>query len=121
MMPMPLSPDRRKVRLSLECLEDRATPALFGLPWPDATHLTVSFAPDGTRVATQSSDLFSTLDARLGRAAWKSAVLRALQTWAVAANVDFGLVADGGQAFGTAGLSQGDDRFGHLRIGGRAM
>jgi len=43
-------------------------------------------------------------------------VLRAFQTWAVNANLNVGLVADGGQPLGTAGAVQGDPRFGDVRV-----
>ena len=39
-------------RLCLTRLEDRCTPATWGNPWPDAAHLTLSFAPDGTHLGT---------------------------------------------------------------------
>src|SRR2546423_1265855 len=39
-----------QLRPLLECLEDRCTPATSGVTWPDGTHLTLSFAPDGTPV-----------------------------------------------------------------------
>src|SRR6478752_3999751 len=96
-------PHRRSVRLRVEALEDRVTPALFGLPWPDASHLTVSFAPDNTAITGGNSDLFASLDSQLGRAVWQNAILRAMQTWASQANVNFGVVGDGGQAFGVSG------------------
>src|SRR4051812_10030176 len=118
---MALPPRSRTVRLSVETLEDRVTPALFGLPWPDASHLTVSFAPDNTTIPGGNSDLFASLDAKLGRTVWQNAVLRAMQTWAVQANVNFGLVGDAGQAFGVSGAAEGDTRFGDVRIGGHAM
>src|SRR5436853_358827 len=50
----------------VEALEDRLTPATFGFPWPDAHHLTVSFAPDGTAVGAGQSQLFSTMAAAGG-------------------------------------------------------
>ena len=39
--------------LFLEALEDRLAPTVAGSPWPDAAHLTLSFAPDGTADAAQ--------------------------------------------------------------------
>jgi len=107
-----------QTRPRLEHLEDRCTPALWGNPWPDATHLTVSFAPDGTLVAGQNSTLFSTLASHPG---WQTDILRALQTWAVQAGVNFSLVSDGGQALGVAGRPQGDLRFGDVRIAAGAF
>ena len=44
--------------LIVETLEDRIARAAIGLPWRDPTHLTLSFAPDGTSIAGDSSDLF---------------------------------------------------------------
>ena len=108
-------------RLTLEQLEDRAVPASFGVPWPEANQLTLSFAPDGTHIASQSSRLFETLDAHLATHAWQEEILRAFQTWAVQANVNIGVVKDGGEPFGTLGLKQGDPRFGDIRIGAYPM
>jgi hypothetical protein len=103
--------------LTPEQFEDRLAPAAFNVPWPDAPDLTLSFAPDGTGAAGKPSVLFRTLDTQLGAGAWEREVLRAFQTWAVAADVNAGVVADGGQPFGTLGLKQGDPRFGDIRIG----
>lgn len=106
----------------LHGLEERDTPAQFGIPWGDPTHLTLSFVPDGTPViGTATSDLTAKLDSALGRAAWQVAVLRAVQTWSELANVNVGLVADGGQPLGTTGPAQGDGRFGDIRVGGVPM
>src|SRR4051794_10169943 len=107
--------------LSVEQLEDRVTPATFNVPWPEVSELTLSFAPDGTAVGDQSSSLFRTLDSRLPTVVWQREMLRAFQTWAVEANINVELVPDGGQAFGTLGLKQGDPRFGDVRIGARLM
>src|SRR5690606_14970847 len=38
------------------------------------------------------------------------------QTWAMHANINIGLVGDGGQALGSVGAVQGDARFGDFRI-----
>src|SRR4051812_24948585 len=105
----------------VETLEDRTVPATWGNPWPDAMHLTVSFAPDGTPIAGLTSNLFQSLNARMPTAAWETVILRALQTWAVNANINLGVVADQGQAFGGAGLPQSDPRFGDIRIGGLSL
>ena len=53
--------------------------------------------------------------------AWKTEILRAFQTWAIETNINIGVVPDGGQAMGIAGLAQGDDRFGDIRIGARPL
>jgi hypothetical protein len=104
----------------LECLERRDVPATFGIPWTDAQHLTVSFVPDGTDVHGRASDLFKSLKQQgLAQADWQAAVLRAVQTWAVNANINVGLVEESGSnALGTDGAAQGDSRFGDIRIAG---
>ena len=51
-------------RLIWEQLESRLLRAAIGLPWGDPTHLTLSFAPDGTAIAGDSSVLFQDLDAQ---------------------------------------------------------
>src|SRR5437868_1598147 len=99
--------------LRVEQLEAREVPATFGTPWPDGRHLSLSVAPDGTAIGGTGSDLAALLS-RLD-------VLRAFQSWAVHANVNFGLVADSGAAFGTPGANQGDPRFGDVRLGGVAL
>ncbi|MGE3803560.1 MAG: matrixin family metalloprotease [Gemmataceae bacterium] len=103
--------------LLLEPLEDRSTPSVAGLAWPDPQHLTLSFAPDSTELLGANSQLFHLLDAMATRADWQTEILRAFQTWAVLGNVNIGLVEDGGQPFGSAGALQGDSRFGDIRIG----
>ncbi len=108
-------------QLLVELLEDRTAPAALGVPWPEPDSLTLSFAPDGTAAGNQPSALFQTLDTRLPTPAWQLQILRAFQTWAVQANTNVGLVADGGQPFGTLGLKEGDPRFGDVRIGAFPM
>jgi len=110
-----------RIRLGVERLEDRATPAQFGNPWADPTHLTMSFAPDGTRVLGVKSNLHAALGQSMSPAVWQRAVLRAVQTWSEVANLSVGLVGDGGQPFGSSGAVQGDPRFGDIRVGGVAM
>lgn len=107
---------RRRARPNLEGLERRDVPATWGIPWPEAQHLTLSFAPDGTQVDGQSSQLFGKLDGQLGAGSWESTILGAFQAWAVNSNINVGEVADGGQPFGTAGPPQGDPRFGDIRV-----
>src|SRR5215207_8260218 len=97
----------RKTRLSLLALEDRTVPANFGSPWSDSTHLTLSLARDGTRIAGHASNLHQALNAQFPAAVWQREMLRALQTWASVANICVGVVTDaGGQPFGTPGLGQ---------------
>src|SRR5262249_9453377 len=133
---------RPRFRLCLEQLEDRLVPAglppipgdpgsggtpptpvpqaVFGTPWLDATGLSLSVAAAGTAVDGQASALFGTL-AGLPTSAWQTEILRAFQTWAANANINIGVVNDGGQEFGVAGAVEGDSRFGDIRVGARAL
>ena len=104
-----------------ETLEDRAVPATFGVPWADPSHLSLSFVPDGTPIVGHSSTLFQTLGPLSSGNPWQSEILRAFQTYAAVANINIGLVADGGQTLGTSGPSQHDARFGDIRVGGQPM
>ena len=106
----------RKPKLNLETLEDRLTPSTWGNPWPNPGHMTLSFVPDGTGVSNYQSNLNQTLNAVAPTTAWEQEILRALQTWAVNANINIGVVADGGQALGSSGAVQGDSRFGDVRV-----
>ncbi len=112
---------RNRRRPGLEVLEDRAVPADFGVPWADPSRLTLSFAPDGTAIAGQSSSLFQTLNSQQSTADWEREILQAFQTWAVQANINIGLVSDGGEAFGTSGPAQHDPQFGDIRIGAESL
>jgi hypothetical protein len=106
----------RSPRLSIENLEERLAPSTSGVAWPDGSHLTLSFVPDGTRVGNYHSNLFATLNRTGSMTAWQQTILRAFQTWAAPANLNVGVVADGGQDLGTSGPVQGDSRFGDIRI-----
>ncbi len=100
-----------------EFLEDRRLLTAYGNAWPDARSLSVSFPSDLTPIGAETNQLRSTLDAVAARAEWQTTALRAIQQWAEVANVNIGLVADRGDAFGTVGLSGNDPRFGEIRIG----
>lgn len=114
---------RPKNRPVLRCegLEGRDTPAQFGVPWTDSAHLSLSFVPDGTKVAGESSGLNAALDAQMPRAVWQEAIFKAIQTWSDISNVNVGIVPDSGDPFGIAGTTQGDSRFGDIRIAGLPM
>jgi len=107
-------------RLSVERLEDRLTPA-WGVPWFDGSSLSLSFVPDGTNISGTPSELGSLLGSTTSQAQWQREILKAYQTWAVEANLNVGLVADGGQPMGIAGPPQEDIRFGDIRIGARPL
>jgi hypothetical protein len=113
---------KRLTHLGIEQLEDRLTPDVTtGVTWPDPTHLTLSFAPDGTKIGDQGSVLFSLLNQEVPTAVWGHEILRAVQTWTDVANIDVSVAADGGQAFGVTGALEGDSRFGDIRVGARPM
>ncbi len=111
----------KSCRPALEVLEARLVLAQFGVPWHDPTHLSVSFAPDGTSIAGHPSTLFQTLDANEPAAEWQAQILQAFQAWSDQANIDFSVSADGGEPFGTPGPDQHDPRFGDIRIGAQPM
>src|SRR5262245_55868116 len=114
---------RRPVPLVVESLEDRLAPATWGNPWPDAQHLTISFPPDGTQVGSYTTNLLQQLNAQISTnsAVWQREILRAFQTWAVNANINVGVIPDGGRPFGSPGSIEGDGRFGDIRIAGYAL
>jgi hypothetical protein len=109
--------------IRLEQLEHRLVPAMFGVPWADARHLTLSFVPDGTSVDGVGSTLFGTMqaDTGLSPAAWQAQILKAVETWAQNANVNVGVVSDSGDPLGAPGATQGDPRFGDIRIAARPL
>jgi hypothetical protein len=108
-------------KLLVERMEDRLTPAMFGHPWL-SPQLTISFAPDGTAVDGVKSNLSAALAADgLSAAQWQGEMLRAFQSWAAVANVNFGVVPDGGQAVGVPGRVQRDTRFGDVRVTARPL
>jgi hypothetical protein len=108
--------------LTLEYLEARIVPSMMGLAWQDPTHLTLSFAPDGTEIAGESSVLFQTLNSQFpSTTSWQDVVAQAFQTWATETNVSIGLRTDNGAPFGVAGPMQGDPNFGDIRIGARPL
>lgn len=94
MIPSNVRKHHRQLGRGLEKLEERWTPAQFGIPWNDPAHLTMSLAPDGTTAAGQPSQLFSALDAQMPRDTWQNVLRRAAQTWANTANINVGQVTD---------------------------
>ncbi|VTR95745.1 peptidase m10a and m12b matrixin and adamalysin : Matrixin OS=Singulisphaera acidiphila (strain ATCC BAA-1392 / DSM 18658 / VKM B-2454 / MOB10) GN=Sinac_4791 PE=4 SV=1: Peptidase_M10 [Gemmata massiliana] len=101
---------------TFETLEDRSLPTTFGVPWADPEHLTFSFVPDGAQTPLGTNSLSQLLNSAGTSPQWKLEILRAFQTWAVNANINIGLVTDGGQVLGAVGAVQGDTRFGDIRI-----
>lgn len=115
-----LSTVRRQ--LNLETLErryafDATATAAAGLPWFDLGKLTYSFAPDGTVLGQHQSSLFSELAATGTTDQWQAEFARAMNDWIGSLGAAAAEVADTGAPFGTFGKTQGDLRFGDIRIG----
>jgi hypothetical protein len=107
----------RRKRLNAESLEPRLMLSSDGGILGADARLTLSFAPDGTDVAGEVSDLFDQMDAMAPRAEWQAAILNGFQSWASLTNGDVGQVADDGPRFGVPGRIRQDPRFGDIRIG----
>jgi hypothetical protein len=103
--------------VQVELMEDRRLLATFGVPWPDARNLSVSFPTDNSTIGAYANSLRTVLDQVADRNVWQETVLRAFQTWAVQANMNIGLVPDRGDTLGTVGLANNDPRFGEFRVG----
>ncbi len=86
-------------------------------PWDAPARITVSLAPDGTRVAGYSSSLFDPFRTMLQPPELVDMVAEAMRSWSSRAGLNLGFVTDGGEDFGTSGLTQLDSRFGDIRIG----
>ena len=116
--------DRRKFGKSIsdvtsilvaETLESRQL--LTGVGWDNAEDLTASIAPDGTKIAGQSSNFNQTFSSLGTPSQLRGWIQDVFQTWTRNANLNVGIVSDGGQDFGSPGETQGDVRFGDIRIG----
>jgi len=127
MMKLSRSRASRHIQLHNDSLESRDLPATFGFAWPNAQHLSVSFAPEATSINGRSNEINSVLGSQFGaslttgaaaQAAWKSALLRAFSTWSAQTNINFVTTGDSGNAFGSNGLTSGDSQMGDIRIGG---
>lgn len=120
----------RRFRIQNESLETRTVPTTFGIAWPNASQMTVSFAGDSSSIGNGSNNLSTAMNSQFSAAglsvgdagaAWQGALLKAFQAWSSRSNINFGVVADNGAGFGTAGQLTGDSRFGDVRIGGMAL
>src|SRR5262245_587497 len=99
-----------RARLQVEGLETRLVP--YSVTGNSVVHpelVTISFVPDGTNLGGQSSNLFSTLNARFGSTAtWQNQILKAAQVWAQQTNINFAIVGDNGADSGSGSYQQGD-------------
>ena len=98
-----------------ESLESRQL--LTGVGWDNAEDLTASIAPDGTKIAGQRSNFNQTFSSLGTPSQLRGWIQEVFQTWTRNANLNVGIVSDGGQDFGSPGETQGDARFGDIRIG----
>jgi len=94
--------------------------ALTGYSWKN-TDVSASFLPDGTSSEGYTSNLFSKLNGIAATSVWQREFARALQSWANVSPLNFHFVSDDGSATGTSGLSQGDSRFGDIRLGAHPL
>lgn len=108
---------KRFRRMRMETLERREVLTTFGVAWPDARSLTISFPTDDAQIGAYNNSLRAIFDQVADRKVWQEAVLRAFQSWAVESNINIGLATDRGDHFGATGLTQNDPRFGDFRIG----
>ena len=99
-------------KLSIESLERRDQPTVFGNPWVNGDRLTLSLAADGVTYSNQLwgggtfvNNLFTDLNGLMTTNAWQEELLRAFYAWTAEANVNVGLVPDTGRAFGQEGAS----------------
>ena len=83
--------------------------------------ITWSIMPDGTNLGSVTSNLVSTLNAKLGAGVWEQAITDAFAQWEQYGNVNVAQVSDNGQAFATGNIQQGNPNFGDIRIGGFAQ
>ncbi|MCO6454070.1 MAG: matrixin family metalloprotease [Pirellulaceae bacterium] len=115
-------PFRRRFRRPvMETLEVRLPMDAEGTAWLHVPELTLSFAPDGTELAGRPSVLSSELSALADEAQWREVILSAFQAWAEPLGTQVRAIGDQGVAFGVAGPTQGDPRFGDIRIGAVAL
>jgi hypothetical protein len=94
--------------------------AVSGRSWSD-TDVSFSFLPDGTESEGYQSNLYAELDSVADTAIWQRQFARALQTWSNVSGLNFHGVNDDGSPTGTSGQSQGDSRFGDIRLGAHPL
>ena len=120
-------PERRSRarRLVCEGLEGRSllTAAsldytLMGGQWDNNNPITFSVAPDGAVWDRGTNNVNAVLNSQFGGTDWHQEIAIALQTWAASANLNFVPVTDGPYDFNVEGKTQGDSRFGDIRVAG---
>ena len=118
----------RNRRLACESLEGRTVMTglgvdytLMGGQWDNSKPISFSIAPDGVSWDQAANNVNSQLNGEFNGTSWQKLVAEALQTWAASSNLNFTETGDGAYGFNTSGQSQGDPRFGDIRVGGYAF
>jgi hypothetical protein len=112
----------RAARPAVEGLEGRLLLyAYTGDHFAYGNLITWSIMPDGTNLGGTTSNLVSTLNARLGAGAWQQAIADAFAQWENYGNINVAQVGDDGSPFNSGGYQQGAPNFGDIRIGGFAQ
>jgi hypothetical protein len=62
---------KNSARIAAEVLECRAMPATFGVAWPDARNLSVSFPTDDASIGAYGNSLREVLDQVADRKVWQ--------------------------------------------------
>src|SRR5437660_300864 len=95
--------------------------ALSGTRWA-STNISVSYMPDGTALDNgYISSMFASFNGQFSQSTWQHEFERALATWAKHAPLHFTFVSDDGSPFNSDGATQGDPRFGDIRLAARPM
>ena len=92
-----------------------------GLNLRERTTLTLSVAPDGTKIGPHLSSLSKLTRHFLTAGELNELIETAAQTWIKEINLTIGIVHDEGDPFGTNGLQFDDPRMGDIRIGAIPM
>ena len=109
--------------LFFESLEHRlamdgsAVSAAASLPWFELGALTYSFAIDGTQLGDSQSKLYSVFDQVADSKQWQSTIDKSFSDWLDPLGAHIRKMTDLGSPFGSFGPTQGDSRFGDVRIG----
>lgn len=94
---------------------------MTAISWDRPDHLTFSIVPDGTLIAGQPSTMQSSFSSLGNASQLRRWLLESFQSWTEHAGVNVGYVNDRGLSMGAPGETQGDLRFGDIRIGAASM
>ena len=111
----------RRVTLNVGALEERRVPASFGFALAGCRAPDYQFCPGRNQYRESAKSIVSEARQPVLHRDVGNCDLAPFQTWAVQANINFGLVSDGGQPLGALGAFQGDSRFGDVRIAGGSL